>query len=149
VRDHFRKLVRYAAVSVVSTSVSLSILGFFIATGAISAGWANVVATSVATIPSFELNRRWVWKKEGQRSLLAEVGPFCAMSFVGLALSTLAVSVAAHWATGDGFGTTGRTVIAEAANISTFGALWLAQYAILDRLLFRTAPSAIPITGQL
>ena len=56
--------------------------------------------------------------------------------------------MAAHWATGDGFGTTGRTVIAEAANISTFGLLWLAQYAILDRLLFRTAPSAIPITGQ-
>jgi putative flippase GtrA len=149
VKISFRKLLRYAAVSVVSTAVSLSILGILIATRAVSAAWANVVATSVATVPSFELNRRWVWKKAGQRSLFAEVGPFCAMSFAGLALSTFAVSAAARWATGDGFGTTGRTVVAEAANIATFGTLWLAQFAILDRVLFKTSPSAIPLTGQL
>jgi putative flippase GtrA len=148
VKISFRRLVRYAAVSVVSTAVSLSILGILIATRVISAAWANIVATSVATVPSFELNRRWVWKKGGQRSLFAEVGPFCAMSFAGLALSTLAVSVAARWANGDGFGTTGRTVVAEGANIATFGTLWLAQFAILDRVLFKTSQPAIPITGQ-
>src|ERR1700733_9537415 len=81
VRRLAHKLVRYTAVSAISTTVSLSILGFLVATRPLSAGWANILATSVATIPSFELNRRWVWKKVGQRSLLAEVGPFCALSF--------------------------------------------------------------------
>ncbi len=145
----FRKLLRYAAVSVVSTAVSLSILGALVATRAVSAGWANVVATGVATIPSFELNRRWVWRKEGQRSFLTEVGPFCALTFIGLALSTVAVSEAARWAVADGFSTTARTLTAEAANITTFGVLWLVQFALLDRVLFRTTPSAIPMTGQL
>jgi putative flippase GtrA len=148
VRVTFGKLVRYAAVSVIATAVSLSILGILVASRTVSAGWANVIATGIGTIPSFELNRRWVWRKAGQRSLLAEVGPFSVLSFAGLALSTLAVSLAAHWASTHGFTNTGRTLVAEAANVSTFAALWLAQYAILDRVLFRT-PSPIPITGQL
>ena len=42
-----------------------------------------------------------------------------------------------------------RTVAAEGANIAAFGCLWVLQFAILDRLLFKTAPSAIPVTGQL
>jgi putative flippase GtrA len=143
------KFVRYAAVSVISTTVSLSILGFLVATRAMSAGWANIVATSAATVPSFELNRRWVWKKVGQRSLLAEVGPFCALSFAGLALSTVAVSLVASWATSNGWSNTSRTLAAEGANIVAFGSLWLLQFALLDRVLFKTTPSAIPITGQL
>jgi putative flippase GtrA len=148
-RTTVHKFVRYAAVSVISTTVSLSILGFLVATRAMSAGWANIVATSAATVPSFELNRRWVWKKVGQRSLLAEVGPFCALSFAGLALSTLAVSEVARWAASDGWSNTGRTVAAEGANILAFGSLWLLQFALLDRVLFKTQPNVVPITGQL
>jgi putative flippase GtrA len=131
------KLVRYAAVSAIATSVSLTILGALVATGATTPGWANVIATAVGTVPSFELNRRWVWGKSGRRSLWAEVGPFCALSFSGLALSTVAVSSASHWAAAAGFGTGARTVVAELANLATFGSLWVAQYLILDRLLFR------------
>lgn len=132
-----RKLVRYAAVSAISTTVSVVILGVLVATGAVTAGWANVIATGVGTVPSFELNRRWVWSKTGQRSVLAEISPFCALSFAGLGLSTLAVSVAAGWAASSGLGPTARTLAAEAANIGTFGSLWLVQYVMLDRLLFR------------
>jgi len=132
------KLMRYAAVSAVSTTVSLTLLGLLVATNTTGAGWANVIATGVGPIPSFELNRRWVWGKTGRRSLLAEVGPFCALSFTGLGISTLAVSAAASWATRAGLGTTARTLSAEAANIATFGTLWVAQYLILDRILFRS-----------
>ncbi|HSS08396.1 MAG TPA: GtrA family protein, partial [Acidimicrobiales bacterium] len=64
------KLIRYATVSAISTAVSLTILGTLVATNATTAGWANVVATAVGTVPSFELNRRWVWKKRGRRSVL-------------------------------------------------------------------------------
>jgi putative flippase GtrA len=135
-----RRLLRYATVSVISTSISLTILGALVATRTVTAGWANVIATAVGTVPSFELNRRWVWQKHGTRSLLAEVGPFWALSFAGLGLSTLAVSVAAGWAEGAHLGGTARTVAAEAANLATFGSLWVLQYVLLDRVLFRPAP---------
>jgi putative flippase GtrA len=133
-----RKLVRYAAVSAIATTVSLTILGVLVSTGTTTPGWANVIATAVGTAPSFELNRRWVWGKAGRRSVGAEIGPFCVLSFSGLALSTLAVHLASGWAAAGGLGVGARTLVAEAANVATFGSLWVAQYVILDRVLFRS-----------
>jgi putative flippase GtrA len=137
-RALLRKLMRYATVSLVSTGVSMCVLGGLVATATLAAGWANVVATAVGTVPSFELNRRWVWRRTGHRSLLAEIGPFCTLSFAGLALSTLAVSLTAAWATRAHLGTGGRTLAAEAANVAAFGSLWVVQFVVLDRLLFRS-----------
>jgi putative flippase GtrA len=136
------KVLRYAAVSAVATTVSLSILGILLATGATTAGWANLIATGAGTAPSFELNRRWVWGKKGSRSVAAEIGPFCGLSFAGLALSTVAVSNASRWAAGDGLGVGARTLVAEMANLATFATLWVAQFVILDRVLFRTRARA-------
>ena len=129
-----RKLARYATVSVVSTTVSLSILGTLVATSLVTPGWANVIATAAGTVPSFELNRRWVWRRTGRRSLAAEVVPFCALSFLGLAVSTVAVSFAAGRAAS--LGTAARTLVAQGANVCTFATLWVVQYLILDRVLF-------------
>jgi len=151
-----RKLLRYAAVSAIATALSLTILGVLVATGATTAGWANLIATGVGTVPSFELNRRWVWGKRGSRSIAAEIGPFCALSFAGLALSTIAVSGASRWASGDGLGVGARTLVAEVANVATFGTLWVGQFVILDRVLFRartrsTEPlplSALPLEDR-
>jgi putative flippase GtrA len=144
----FRKLARYSAVSVISSSVSWTILGALVLTGATTAGWANVVATAAGTVPSFELNRRWVWGRTGSRSLLAEVGPFTVLSFTGLAISTVAVSAAAGWASSAGLGATARAAAAEAANVAAFGSLWVAQYLILDRVLFATTGHSAPPAGR-
>jgi putative flippase GtrA len=139
----FRKLIRYATVSAISTAVSLTILGTLVATSATTAGWANVIATAIGTVPSFELNRRWVWKKRGRRSVLGEMGPFWVLSFIGLGLSTVAVNMATGWAAAAGLGATARTLAAEIANVGTFGTLWIVQYLILDRLLFTPRPNAV------
>jgi putative flippase GtrA len=139
-----RQLLRYSSVSLVSTVVGLSVLGALVATRTLSPGWANVVATAVGTVPSFELNRRWVWRRTGHRSLVREVGPFCVISFLGLAVSTLAVTTAARWAGHHGVGTTTRTAVVEAANVAAFGSLWVAQFLLLDRVLFRwRGPSSV------
>jgi putative flippase GtrA len=130
------KWIRYGAVSAVSTAVSLTVLGVLVFTGTLTPGWANVAATAVGTVPSFELNRRWVWGRTGRRSVLAEVGPFCALSFVGLALSTLAVSVVGRWAVDAGLGAGMRALLAQSANVAAFGSLWVAQFFILDRTVF-------------
>jgi putative flippase GtrA len=143
-----RQLVRYGAVSMVATSVSMIVLGALVWTRAMPAVWANVAATAVGTVPSFELNRRWVWGKRGRRSLLAEIGPFCFLSFAGLALSTLAVGAAARWAAGAGVGDTVRTLVVEGANVAAFGTLWIAQFLLLDRVLFGRRASASRDDGE-
>lgn len=130
------QFVRYGAVSVVATLTSLTVLGALVATATLTPGWANIVATGIGTVPSFELNRRWVWGKTGRRSVAAEIGPFCVLSFAGLAVSTVLVSAAGHWATGAGLDALWRTAVIEAANVAAFGSLWILQFLVLDRVLF-------------
>jgi putative flippase GtrA len=139
-RAHVARVLRYSAVSAVSTSVSLSVLGALVATRAMTAGWANVVATAVATVPSFELNRRWVWARTGRRSVHREAVPYFALTFAGLGLSTVAVSVATGAASAHHVGTAARTAVALFANLSGFGSLWVAQYVVLDKVLFGPRP---------
>ena len=133
-----RRLARYATVSLVATGVSQVVLATLVATRATGAVEANIVATMVGTVPSFELNRRWVWGKQGRRSMTAEVVPFAAISATGLVLSTLDVAVAARWADHVGLGTTQRTLTVELANLAAFGVVWIAQFVLLDKVLFRT-----------
>jgi putative flippase GtrA len=144
---HVAQLMRYSAVSAIATSISLAILGTLVATGAVSAGWANVIATGVATVPSFELNRRWVWAKKGPRSLHKEAMPYFALTFAGLGLSTLAVSIATRVASAHHATTATRTVVALLANLAGFGTVWVAQYVILDKVLFRHRPHSGPPAG--
>jgi putative flippase GtrA len=142
VQLRLKQLIRYGAVSLISSGTSLVVLTTLVATGAMAAGWANVVATAVGTIPSFELNRRWVWRSTSQRSLVGQIGPFCALSFAGLGLSTLAVHSAVTWAIHHGMSAGGRAAVAALANLGAFGSLWIVQFVVLDRLLFAPARRA-------
>jgi putative flippase GtrA len=138
-----RRLLRYGTVSIVATVLSLTILGALVATRSMSPGWANVVATAAGVGPSFELNRRWVWGKRGRRSIRREIGPFASLTAIGLALSTVTVTMTAWWAGQWELSGAARTFTIEAANMAAFGSVWLVQYVILDRLLF------VPVVSEL
>jgi putative flippase GtrA len=136
-RPSIAKLARYGSVSAVSTATGLAVLGILAWVVGLPAAWANVVATAVGTIPSFELNRRWVWGRTGDRSLTGEVAPFVVLSFAGLLLSTLAVHVTAAWASHHGWPVGTRTGLIELAQLGAYGSLWILQFLVLDRVLFR------------
>lgn len=134
-RRYATKIGRYGLVSVIATGVSLTILGLLVGIFDAPPAWSNVVATLVATIPSFELNRRWVWRKQGRRSLSGEVVPYVALTVAGIVLSTVSVhfvgEATTHWSR------LGHTVAVELANIAAFGSLWVIQFAVLELWLFR------------
>ncbi len=150
---HVRRLVRYGAVSVISSLVGLGVLGVLVGVRGTSAGWANVISTTVAAIPSFELNRRWSWQSRSGRAKADQVVPFFVMTFLGLGLSTYVVHWAGLIATEHALHRFHRTVAIESASLGTWAALWLVQYLILDRFLFRPLaerpeahkPVALPI----
>ena len=133
-RDTIVRLMKYSAVSLISTTTSLVSLGILVGLVGLPATWSNVIATAVGTVPSFELNRRWVWSTGGRRSVFGQVVPFCALSFSGLVISTLAVGVVAartaswgHWS---------HTLGVLLANLVSYGTLWIVQYQLLNRVLF-------------
>lgn len=129
VRAQFeRKPVRYSLVSVVAVAVSQVVLVVCNA----GLDWApvpsNLTAVAIGSIPSYALNRAWVWGKRGRNDVWREVVPFWAFAFVGLAFSTLLVYLAARWSD--------AVLVVNGANLTAFGILWVAKYFFLDSLLF-------------
>jgi len=129
------KLFKYAGVSVISTIVSQVTL--FLTFGVfrvMSEVPANIVANVVATVPSYYLNRKWVWGKGGRSHFWREVVPFWVLSFVGLAFSSLAVYAAGVFARHRGLGHGAATLLVNAANLFAFGILWIVKFVIYNKL---------------
>jgi putative flippase GtrA len=131
------KILRYGTISVVSTAISLSGLFVFYRWIGLSPTWSNVVATCIATVPYYYLNRMWVFKKSGRSHITKEVLPFWTIAFVSLVLSTLAVKFAGsqvHSISSKNV----RGAILVAANFATYGILWIAKFVVFNRYLFNT-----------
>jgi putative flippase GtrA len=132
-----KKAVRYTLVSVISVAVGQTVL--FFTFGVLRLGSAvtcNIIATAVATVPSYYLNRQWAWGKTGKSHLWREIVPFWALAFLGLALSLLAVDIAeseAHRVTSSHLGT---AIIVNVSALSAWGLIWVGKFVTFNRLLF-------------
>jgi putative flippase GtrA len=132
-----KKAVRYTLVSVISVAVSQAVL--FLTFGVLqlaSAVPCNIIATAVATVPSYYLNRRWAWGKTGPSHLWKEIVPFWGLAFLGLVLSILAVDLAESEAphlTSSHFAT---AIIVNASALAAWGVIWVGKFVIFNRLLF-------------
>lgn len=139
------QLWRYVATSVVANLTTITVLGLLVGVVRFDAGWSNVIATAAATIPAFELNRRWVWEKQGRASVGREMLPFWLWAFLELGLSSLAVHLMAQHAAAVGWSRPLRTLVLEVTSIGTTGSLWVVQFFLFERWLFRRGPRPIDI----
>jgi putative flippase GtrA len=131
-----QRVRRCLSVSVVTTVISLSTLVMATAVFGVEAWIANVIATSLATVPSYSLNRRWTWGRSDASDPFREVLPFWIMAFMGLALSTVTVGIADSWARGMHLPSSMQLGAILAGHLSGFGLLWVGQFIVLDRYLF-------------
>ena len=131
-----RLVLRYSLVSLVSVAVFQSML--LVAFGLLhwTAQLANMVACTVATVPSYYLNRSWAWGRRGRSHLWREVVPFWALAFLGLALSTWAADLGSTLASHLTASHAATTVIVMAAALLAFGVLWIGKFAIFSTMLF-------------
>ena len=142
---HLRaRIARCMSVSVITTVISVTTIVVATAAFGLSATRANILATCVATVPSYHLNRRWTWGRRDPSNPWLEVAPFWAMAFAGLALSTLTVAIADSWAAQAHLTALPRTVLDLTGHLGGFGVLWIAQFAILDRVVFATHSKSLP-----
>lgn len=135
------KTLRYGTVSVISTTFSQLLLFTTHARLGWAAWAANVFAVSISAVPSYLLNRAWVWSKRGRNHLTREVLPFWTMALVGLALSTVLVAAAS--------GAIDARWVPNVANLAAFGLLWAGKFLLLDAVLFAPhRPVAASRTGS-
>ena len=129
-----KKAIKYTLVSAISVAVTL--VAFVTLNGLfrVDAVASNVLSVTAGGVPSFWLNRRWVWGKTGQSHIFKEHLPFWAMNFAGLALSTWWVALAEHWGLKHLDSHALRTATNAGANLAAFGALWVGKFMIFNKL---------------
>jgi putative flippase GtrA len=140
-RDYLRtpecaKVLRYVTVSGISTVLSLALLYIFYRKVGLTVRWANVVATVIATVPSYYLNRTWAWGRTGKSHFRREVLPFWIIALISLGLSTIAVQFAAHEADRLSQSHTVQTGLVLLANFVTYGVMWVGKFVLFNKILF-------------
>ena len=130
-----KHLFKYTMVSVVSTIVSFGVLfivfGVLMLCGEIA---STVFANAVATVPSYYLNRKWVWGKGGRSHLTKEIIPFWSLSALGIAVSIGGAALARHISTVHHLSHFDQTVLVLAANLISFGVFWVLKFMIFNRM---------------
>ncbi len=127
---HGAKLVRFGAVSAFNVVLGQVLL----LTAQVAFTWppviANIFSVTLGAVPAYYLSRYWVWNKRGRNHMMREVIPFWTLTLIGFAISTLAVwYVDTTWDVGP--------VGVNLTSLAAFGVVWVAKFAILDRLLFK------------
>jgi len=130
-----RKLIKYSMVSAISIVVSqiVQLSTFYLTHNGVL---SSVVAVAAGTVPSYELNRRWTWRKNGPSHLWREIVPFWVMSFIGLVFSTLCVYLAEGWAEGRDLSKARTALLLNLSSLAAFGLLWVGKFLIINHLLF-------------
>lgn len=131
-----QKLLKYSAASVVSVIVSVVFLVTFDGLLGWPAVLSSTLATAIATVPSYELNRKWAWGKSGKGHLWKEVVPFWALAFLGWGISTFCVDVAESFAQHHHFAHLVKTGLVTVVYVAAFGVLWIAKFVIFNKVLF-------------
>jgi putative flippase GtrA len=133
-------------VSVISALTSLVILT--IVFGVLRL-WGEVVSTLFANlmagIPSYYLNRKWVWGKGGRSHIWREIVPFFVMSLSGILFALYAASLAHNFADTHHLQHLARTILVVGANIAAFGVLWFLKFLILNRLFAEIADAEVGV----
>ena len=123
------KVVRYTLVSLISALTSLVVLTIVYGVFRL---WSPVVSTLfsnvTAGIPSYILNRRWVWGKSGRSHIWREILPFWVMSITGIGFALYTASLAHNFATTHHLHHLAQTVLVVGANIAAFGILWVLKF---------------------
>lgn len=144
-----RKAVRYSTVSAISIVISqLTLFVTFNVLRVATAVECQIIATAMATGPSYALNRYWAWGKRGRSHLLKEVVPFWAVAFVSFAFSIYAVSLAASLGRHLQLSHAGIGLLVQAASLGSYGLLWIGKFIIFNRLLFADREGPGPDAGS-
>ncbi len=130
-----RKLIRFTAVSMVSTAVSVVVIalvyGLKIIKGEVE---ATLVGNIIGAIPSYSLNRRWTWGKTGRSHVRKELLPFWIMAVLGIAFSMLGASYAKHLVHTHHWSHLFNTGIVDAANLASFAVFWVLKLIVFNRI---------------
>jgi putative flippase GtrA len=132
-----RKPVRYAAVSAIAILVSQATTAIFYGLLRFSERNAQLVSFVASTIPSYYLNRMWVWGKGGKSHFWKEIFPFWALGIVQLILSLLFIAWSQDKIKENYESHLIRTLGLMFSMLFIYGVMWIGKYVFFNKVLFK------------
>jgi putative flippase GtrA len=136
------KFIRYSMVSAVAVAISQVTILICAWVFGLSGIAANTIGAIVATPASYELNRKWAWRKGGKSHLWREVVPFWALTIVGWLASTGTVEIADSLCQSHGVTGLARAVAIMFASLFAYGVVWIGKFFLFNRIIFATGAGA-------
>jgi putative flippase GtrA len=139
-----RRMGRFVSVSVAATVVSFSVIslvyGLKIIKGEID---ATLFGNLVGAVPSYSLNRRWVWRKSGRSHFRKEVLPFCIFTLISIAFSIVGASYAHHLVHEHQWSHLTNTAVVDGANLVSVGVFWIIKFLLFSRIFLVPEEAAV------
>jgi putative flippase GtrA len=128
---------RYVAITVPITLAGQALLYHLHAGLGVAGTIANILSFSLFVGPQYVLSRYWLWAaRERTDQVWREAVLFWLIGALGLLLSTGTVWVADRLFS--------HTLWLNVASLGAFGAVWVARFFVLDRVLFVGADTVRP-----
>jgi putative flippase GtrA len=135
-RPMFR-FVRYAGSSAVATLASQLTLAGLYWLGGTPAGLAGVLAFVAGAVPNYLLNRYWTWRRTGRPPLRGELLPYLAVIIANGLVAVALTSVVGSLLEPMVHARSVRALLLAATYQSSYAAMFVVKFAMLDRLVFR------------
>jgi putative flippase GtrA len=130
-----RKLIRYTMVSGSSTIVSFLALSALYGLRIIpSVIWSTLVGNLIASVPAYQLNRRWTWGKRGKSQVRREILPFWSLTALGIGVSQLGALWARHEVRAHHWSHLVNTGLVVFANLASFAIFWVLKLIVFNRI---------------
>jgi putative flippase GtrA len=137
-----QKAIRYAAVSIVAILVSQVTLLVCYGIFKTDETTAQLVSFVTSMIPSYYLNRMWVWGKGGKSLFLKEVAPFWVIGVAQLLISLAFVPWAQNFVDDATPSHSLRTAGFLFNNLFIYGVMWVGKFMLFNKVLFKQRPAA-------
>lgn len=135
-----RKTARFAAVSAVAIVVSQVTSALCYGVFRWSSTSSQLAAFVSSTIPSYYLNRAWVWRKNGRSSLRREVIPFWSIGIAQLIVSLAFVRFAQGRVENATDSHALRTLGFLFNTLFIYGVMWVGKFFYFNKILFVHRP---------
>jgi len=96
--------------------------------------WATMVGNLIASLPAYQLNRRWTWGKRGKSHIRREIIPFWAMTALGIAFSQLGALWARHMVHTHHWSHLINTALVAFTNLFAFAIFWVLKIVVFNRI---------------
>jgi putative flippase GtrA len=96
--------------------------------------WSTLAGNLVASIPAYQLNRRWTWGKRGKSGFRREVVPFWTLTFLGIGVSQLGALWARHEVRAHHWSHLVNTGLVAFTNLLSFAIFWVLKLIVFNRI---------------